>query len=127
MNSNLKAESISSQGDFIKWLVVMLLFAAIIAANCIFIDQSAALRIAGNIIAGLIVLALASFTAKGKKFWLFARESRVELRKVIWPTRQETTQATLIIVVVVVLTALVLWGVDSILLWAISFLTGQRG
>ena len=58
---------------------------------------------------------------------LFAKESKIELRKVVWPTSQETIQQTIIVVAVVVLTALFLWGIDSILLWGVRFFTGQRG
>jgi preprotein translocase subunit SecE len=101
--------------------------AVVAAANYYFSSQSVALRIAGNIIAGIALLSVASFTLQGKRFLQFAREARIELRKVVWPTRQETFQSTLVIVAVVAITALFLWGVDSILLWAVSFLTGQRG
>ena len=61
----------------------------------------------------------------GQKVWVFAKQSRMELRKVVWPTRQETIQTTMIVVAMVVVMALVLWGVDSILTWAITWLTGS--
>ena len=90
-------------------------------------EQTNTLRLLWNLVAGLIVLSLASFTQKGRHAWSFAKDARVELRKVIWPTRQETVQSTMMIVVVVVVTALFLWGIDSVLLWAVGFVTGQRG
>jgi preprotein translocase subunit SecE len=127
MNSIPKIESVDSQRDTLKWLVISFVIAAIIVANYYFANQSVAIRIAGNIIAGLVILSIISSTTSGKRFWQFAQEARIELRKVVWPTRQETIHATLVIVVVVGITALFLWGIDSVLLWAVSFLTGQRG
>jgi preprotein translocase subunit SecE len=54
--------------------------------------------------------------AKGHCFlWRWLKEARTEIRKVVWPTRQETTQTTLIVVAVVLVMALVLWGLDSLL------------
>lgn len=50
---------------------------------------------------------------------------RIEARKVVWPSRQESIQATLMIAVVVLITALLLWGLDSALLWGVKSLTGK--
>jgi len=65
----------------------------------------------------LPVLLMASFlavkTTQGMAFWALFRESLVEVRKVVWPTRQESTQTTLVVVGVVFLMALVLWGLDA--------------
>ncbi|MFO6237257.1 preprotein translocase subunit SecE, partial [Pseudomonas aeruginosa] len=50
--------------------------------------------------------------------------ARVEIRKVVWPSRQETTQTTLIVVAVVLVMALLLWGLDSLLGWLVSMIVG---
>jgi preprotein translocase subunit SecE len=63
-------------------------------------------------------------TEKGHAAWNLAKEARGEVRKVVWPTRQETTQTTLIVVAVVLFVSLVLWGLDSSLSWAIKGLIG---
>jgi preprotein translocase subunit SecE len=55
---------------------------------------------------------------------VLAKEARVEIRKVVWPTRQETTQTTLIVVAVVLVMSLLLWGVDSLLGWIVSLIVG---
>ena len=52
---------------------------------------------------------------------------RIELRKTTWPTRQESLQTTLMIAVVVLISALLLWGLDSALLWGVKHLTGRGG
>jgi len=61
----------------------------------------------------------------GQRLVSFSRESRVELRKVVWPTRQETMQITLIVLVLVFLIGLFLWLVDSLLFWGVQIITGQ--
>ena len=61
------------------------------------------------------------------KFTAFLQESKYELNKVNWPTRQETLQTTGIVFIMVVILAIILWGVDSLLLWAISTVTGHGG
>jgi preprotein translocase subunit SecE len=61
----------------------------------------------------------------GKSFLVFLRESRLEVRRVVWPTRQETMQATLVVVALVFLVGLILWFLDMALFWAISSLTGE--
>ncbi len=70
-------------------------------------------------------IALAYQTALGKSLWGYVVGSRIELRKVVWPTRQESLQATLMIAVVVLIMALMLWGLDSLLLWGVETLTGR--
>ena len=77
----------------------------------------------------LVVLALvAGFvalqTSKGKAFWSLLKEARIEIRKVVWPTRQETAQTTMIVVAVVLVMALILWGLDSLLGWIVSQFIG---
>jgi preprotein translocase subunit SecE len=70
-------------------------------------------------------LAIAYQTVIGKTLWGYVVGSRVELRKITWPTRQESLQATLMIAVVVLVMALLLWGLDSLLLWGVETLTGR--
>jgi preprotein translocase subunit SecE len=68
---------------------------------------------------------LAYQTASGKNVWGYVRGAQVEMRKTTWPTRQESLQATLMIAIVVLLTALLLWGLDSALLWGVKSVTGR--
>ena len=68
--------------------------------------------------------ALAYATAVGRSIWRFAFDSRVEVRKMVWPTRQETTQTTLVVVLLIVVISLFLWGVDSLLAWIVRGVVG---
>ncbi|MDD2893779.1 MAG: preprotein translocase subunit SecE [Halothiobacillaceae bacterium] len=72
-----------------------------------------------------VAVGLVLWTELGQRLMSFSRESRVELRKVVWPTRQETIQITLIVLVLVFLIGLFLWLVDSLLFWGVQMITGQ--
>jgi len=112
-----------SNMDRVKWMVVVILLVAGIVANYYFAPLSLAARLGGWTVAIAIMAAIAATTLKGKKALTFAFDSRHELRKVTWPTRQETVQTTLIVVVIVAISAVILWLLDSILLWAVSLIT----
>jgi preprotein translocase subunit SecE len=119
-----KVEDATYRLDAAKWLLVLAIIAAGIYGNTIYATVTLLYRaLAGVALAGLVVL-IALQTEKGHAAWNLAKEARVEVRKVVWPTRQETTQTTLIVVAVVLFVSLVLWGLDSSLSWAIKGLIG---
>ncbi len=113
--------------DKLKWVVVVTLLLAGIVANHYYSGISMALRM----LVWLSIVAVAGFVASTTKTgrWVvqFFKDSRLEMRKVVWPTRQETMQTTMVVVAMVVVLALILWGVDGVLVWLIGTLTGQRG
>lgn len=113
--------------DSLLWMIILVLVVAGIAANSYYNQVAGALRAAGAIVLAIVIIGIALLTSQGKKALTFIKGSRTELRKVVWPTRQETIQTTLVVVAMVVVTALILWGLDTLFLWAISWLTGQRG
>ncbi|MDM4770239.1 preprotein translocase subunit SecE [Solimonas sp. SE-A11] len=80
------------------------------------------LAMLAGLAAGLFV---AYQSASGKALWGYVTGARTELRKVVWPSRQESIQATLMIAVVVLIMAVLLWGLDSALLWGVEKLTGR--
>ncbi|WP_264435224.1 preprotein translocase subunit SecE [Coxiella endosymbiont of Dermacentor marginatus] len=116
----------SSWSDALKWFLVILLFALGLAANFYYSHVVVAVRAAVGIVLTTLALIIASQTQRGQKTLGFIRSSRIELHKVVWPTRQETVQTMLVVVVMVIVTALILWGLDSFFMWAISWMTGQR-
>ncbi|WP_232058656.1 preprotein translocase subunit SecE [Aquicella lusitana] len=113
--------------DWLKWLVALVLLLAGLVGNHYYSEISMPIRT----LVWLAVLAIAGFvisrTQKGRWVVEFFRESRGELRKVVWPTREETMQTTLVVAAMVIILALLLWGMDSVLVWLIGWLTGQRG
>jgi preprotein translocase subunit SecE len=112
--------------DWLKWLITFALLFAGVVGNYYYNYIAMPIRLLG----WLVVLAVAGFVAaktqKGKWVVDFFRDSRLELRKVVWPTRQETMQTTMVVAVMVIILALILWGVDGVLVWLIGWLTGQR-
>ncbi|WP_009875186.1 preprotein translocase subunit SecE, partial [Actinobacillus pleuropneumoniae] len=76
------------------------------------------------LVVGAVVLA--AMTNQGQTAIGFIKESRTELRKIIWPTRPEATQTTLIVLAMCVVVSLVLWGIDSIIVTLVTFLTNLR-
>ena len=106
-------------------LVVVALLAAGVFGFYAFADQPLWVRLAGLLVVIGVAVFVALKTAVGRTVWQFASDSRTEVRKVVWPSRQETLQTLLIITVAVLVTALFLWGVDSVLFSIVRALTGQ--
>lgn len=124
LKSENKAET---RKDVLKWVISFVLILAGLVGNHYYSEVSTPLRTLGWLSVLSLAAWVASTTRKGKWTVEFFRDSRVELRKVIWPTREETMQTTLVVAAMVVVLALILWGMDSVLVWLIGWLTGQRG
>ncbi|MDI9819631.1 MULTISPECIES: preprotein translocase subunit SecE [unclassified Legionella] len=71
----------------------------------------------------VLVALLGFFTSKGQEVFGFAKDSKIELQKVVWPTRQETIQTTSIVMIMVAAAGFILWGIDSGMMWVIAKLT----
>ena len=92
-----------------------------------FADASALLRALAVILA-LAVAAVIAFTSlQGRLLWKFIQGARVELNKVVWPTREETIQTTLVVLVVALFGGVFFWLLDLFLLWLTTRVTGQGG
>ncbi|MDG1772759.1 MAG: preprotein translocase subunit SecE [Oceanicoccus sp.] len=121
---NASAESQSGGLDGLKWLLVVALLVAGIGGNVYYDDQSLLYRVIGLVVIALVAAYVAVQTVQGAAFWKLAKEARTEIRKVVWPTRQEATQTTLIVVAFVFVMALILWGLDTLLGWLVSLAIG---
>jgi preprotein translocase subunit SecE len=81
-----------------------------------------------SVVAGLLLAAVVlALSAYGRSLRQFVLDSRVELRKIVWPTRQETLQVTLAVFIFVIVAGLFFWLVDLGLAWATKALSGQGG
>lgn len=115
--------------DAVFWLVAL---AALVSATLVNQYLPAYWAPASNVwvrlgsIAGLIVLALALLLAthQGKGFITLLKDSRVELRRISWPTKQDTFQTTWIVLVVVLVMSLLLWGIDNLFGFLVSSIIG---
>jgi preprotein translocase subunit SecE len=88
-------------------------------------EQALAVRI-GMVVLGLVAgAALAWFSWYGREFWQFALAARIELRKVVWPSRDETVKTTYVVFIFAIVMGLFFWGLDWILTWLTRLLTGQ--
>ncbi len=122
---NAKVETESSRFDTMKLGLAVLLLAAGIAAFYRFDDQLLVLRVLGLLaVAGLSIFIAAQSTT-GKNIIGFISGAKAEVRKVVWPTRAETMQTTLAVILMVFLVGIFLWLLDMVLLWGIQILTGQ--
>ncbi|MFN4262836.1 MAG: preprotein translocase subunit SecE [Thioalkalivibrionaceae bacterium] len=100
-------------------LVVVILIAAIFGYYWAG-DASTLLRVVGLLVAVAVAVAIGYTTHKGRQLAGFLGNSRTEVRKMVWPTRIETTQTTLIVIAITILVALMLWLMDSLFGWIIG-------
>jgi preprotein translocase subunit SecE len=111
--------------DKIKIGLAALLVIAGLAGFYYFAESLAIVRL-GSVLAGFVAAFVVFWTTEpGKQFYVYAQESAVETRKVVWPTRKETLQTTGVVFLFVVVMALFLWAVDASLLTIVKKLIGQ--
>ncbi len=123
---NAQTENTGNSLDIVKWVLVATFLAAAVVGNQYFAEQSLLIRVVAVLVAASIAFLIAATTTKGRTALGFAKEARIEARKVVWPTRQETIQTTLIIMVAVVITSLLLWGIDGVLVRVVALALGQE-
>ena len=113
--------------DSLKFLIAIVMLVAGIVQFYYFEDESQLYRVLGLLAFVAVAIGVIYTTRKGQSLWSFARDARMEVRKVIWPTRQETMQTTLMVIIMVIIVGIMLWLIDMVLRWAVLFLTGQGG
>ena len=113
-------------GDIAKYALAILLAVAGLFAFYWFENQwPTGIRILA-VVAGLLLAVLVFMaTAKGAQTREFLSESRFELRKVVWPTRQETTRTMWVVVVAVIIISLILAAFDWVIQLGVKFLLGS--
>ena len=124
MSATTHEESQSGVLDIIKLLISAGVLVGGLYGYYYLIEWSLPLRVLlvlGGLIAGV---AIAMTSTQGQRLWAFIQGSRVEIRKVVWPTKQETTQTAIAVFVFTLVMALFFWGLDSFLLWLTRTLVG---
>jgi preprotein translocase subunit SecE len=126
MADDIKAQE-PGTADKAKLTVAALIVVAGVAAFYVLTNQPTWLRwlvvVASLAVAGLV----AAFSRYGSEFRRFVELARVELRKVTWPTRQETLQTTVVVFLFVAIAGVFFWLLDLVLAWATKTLTGTGG
>ena len=125
MNSKVEQPGSGSAGDIVKYALAVLLVAAGVATY-IYFDQWAGIARAGAVAAGLVLAAVVFLTsAKGLQTREFLSESRFELRKVVWPTRQEAMRTTWVVIIAVAVLSLILAAMDLLIQFVVKLILGQ--
>ncbi|VFP83184.1 preprotein translocase subunit SecE [Candidatus Erwinia haradaeae] len=111
-----------------KWLGIagLLVLATAIAGTIGYDEKILPFRILFIIILIIAAASLALLTTLGASVLTFLQQSYTEMRKIIWPTRQETLQTTLIVTLVTALMSLILWGLDGAIVRLVSLITELR-
>ncbi|MBT8097194.1 MAG: preprotein translocase subunit SecE [Woeseia sp.] len=113
--------------DVLKLLIAIGALIGGLFAYYYYVEISLPLRVLmvlGGVAAGI---GIAMTSTQGQRLRAFVQGSRVEIRKVVWPTRQETTQTALAVFVFTLILSLFFWGLDSVLLWVTRTLVGSAG
>jgi len=125
MNTN--AETGPGVLEIAKLALTVAILIGGIGAFYVYEEQSLLLSV--SVVLASVAVAIVVFmqTERGRTLWKFIQGARVEIRKVIWPTRTETMQTTLTVFVFVLILGIFFWILDKGLMWGTKVLTGQGG
>ena len=115
-----KTEQSTSAIDTFKLMTAVLVLLAGVVGFYYFEDESQLLRVLGMLAVAVIAFLIAATSDVGRRSLGFFKDARVEVRKVVWPTRQETVQTTIAVLFMVILVAIMLWLFDMLLGWGVS-------
>jgi preprotein translocase subunit SecE len=122
---NTKALPEQSSWDIAKLAAALLVLIGSVAAFHYYADASKLVRVVGMLVAVGVALAISLQTDKGRQVSSFIRDAQIEVRKVVWPTRQETIQTTMFVMIVVVVFGILLWVLDLMLSSLVQTLIGR--
>ena len=113
--------------DTIKVVVAVAILLGGVVGYYQYPDASVFVRAAGVVVAIAAAIAVFMTSVQGQALWKFIQSSRIELRKVVWPTGKDTRMMTIYVLIFTFVMALFFWALDSLLLWLTRMLTGQGG
>jgi len=119
---NVQAEQAASVADIVKLVTCPVLIIVGVVAFYHFSDLLLLYRVLGLVAVVSLAVGICFTTAKGQAVWHFMAESKQEMRRVVWPTRDETVRTTLLVFTMVFVVGLILWLLDMFLLWAVQLL-----
>jgi len=117
---SVTTDNAPSTVDTAKLILAVSLFVGSVFAYHYYADVSGLYRALGVVAVAAVSIGIALTTVQGRSAWSFAREARQELRKVIWPTRQEALRTTGIVVILVIIVAILLWLLDTLFSWGVA-------
>ena len=116
-------EVVSNKLDTFKLMLAIAVLIAGIVGFYYYEAESLLYRVLGVVFAAAVAVAISATTVLGQNLIGFGREARMEVRKVVWPSRQETVQTTFMVIVAVILIGIFLWLIYMLLAEAIQLLT----
>lgn len=122
-----KVDDSGARNDKLIVLAALVLAAAAIVGFYLASEAPLLFRVVGLLVALGVALFIFTRSSQGRSAIGYVEDSRTEVRKVVWPTRQETTQTTLIVFVIVVIIGLFLWALDTFFGWGFRLVTGIGG
>ncbi|MCZ6476359.1 MAG: preprotein translocase subunit SecE [Gammaproteobacteria bacterium] len=122
-----KADAGIAAFDTLKLLVAGSILLGGIFGYYYYSDVSVLIRAIGVLLAFALGVVVALQSTRGQAFVRFVQGARLELRKVVWPTREETIQTTVTVLVFTLIMAVFFWLLDIFLLWFTRMLIGQGG
>jgi preprotein translocase subunit SecE len=126
MTDDIKAQD-AGTADKLKLAAAIVIVLGGVAAYYVLANQAVWIRwlpVIGSLLLSAVVVA---FSRYGSEFRRFLDLARIELRKIVWPTRQETLQTTLVVFGFVIVAGIFFWVLDLVLAWATKALTGTGG
>ena len=126
MTVDIKAQD-AGTADKLKLAAAIVIVMGGVAAYYVLANQAVWIRwlpVVGSLLLAAVVVA---FSRYGSEFRRFLDLARIELRKIVWPTRQETLQTTLVVFGFVIVAGIFFWVLDLVLAWATKALTGTGG
>ncbi|MEY1663200.1 preprotein translocase subunit SecE [Isoalcanivorax beigongshangi] len=124
MSEKAEARTGASPLEAIKWAVVVALIAVAVWGNSFYSDISPLYRFLAIGAIAAVAAFVALQTIQGRAFNQLRKDAMVEMRRVVWPTRQETVQTTLIVLVFVLFVSLLLFFFDWVLSSLVSMVIG---
>ena len=121
--TELSNKEISSTLDTLKMASAVAILLSSVFSFYYFAELSVLIRVLAVIFSVILSLIIFFSTQRGIIFWDFLQGSRVELRKVVWPTKQETIQTTLTVFVFVLVLGIFFWLLDFLLLYITTSIT----
>lgn len=125
MSKEIENQKAAGSMDAVKYLAAVGVLVATLIGYYTYDAAHAVVRVLGLVAGAAISLFIFYQTAKGRSWFQYLNLAKREVRQVVWPTRPETVQMTLIVFVVVILMGIFLWLIDMFFLWAVKLLTGQ--
>lgn len=122
---NTQVDAASSVLDVVKQVFSVIFVVSGVAAFYYFSEFQLLYRVLGLVVLVVAALAVMLSTNVGRSVWAFFLESRQEVRKIVWPTREETIRTTMLVFAMAFIVGLVLWLLDMFLFSGVRFLTGQ--